>query len=64
MNEPCPYCGRRPARNRRPYVAKKYFVHSDGTRSDFVGHKSCFFEMSYPDSELYGHARHDIPVRR
>lgn len=53
----CPYCGRRPASNRRPYVAKMF---ADG--SDFVGHKSCYLELMYPDDPRYGHARHDIPM--
>ncbi len=54
---PCPYCGRRPASNRRPYVARFF---ADG--SDFVGHKACYLELRYPDDPRLGHERHDIPV--
>jgi hypothetical protein len=60
----CPYCGRRPARNRRPYVGRNFFQHPDGTREDFVGHKACYLELRYPDDPRVGHARHDIPVGR
>jgi hypothetical protein len=52
----CPYCGRRIAKNRRPYVRRRYFA--DG--SDFVGHRSCFLEMAHPDDPTVGHARRDI----
>jgi hypothetical protein len=60
----CPYCGRKVARNRRPHVGRRFFEHPDGTRSDFIGHRSCFLEMKYPDDPKVGHARHDIPVGR
>ena len=56
MNPKCPYCGRRVARNRRAYIRRHYFA--DG--SDFIGHRSCFLEMSNPDDPKLGHERHDI----
>lgn len=56
----CPYCGRKVASNRRPYVRRRYFA--DG--SDFAGHKSCYLEMRYPDDPIVGHRRHDIGVPR
>jgi hypothetical protein len=56
----CPYCGRKVASNRRPYVRRRYFA--DG--SDFVGHKSCWLEMEYPDHPVYGHRRRDIAEGR
>jgi hypothetical protein len=36
----------------------KFFA--DG--SDFVGHKSCYLELRYPDDPVLGHQRHDIPI--
>lgn len=56
MNPPCSYCGRRPPRNRKPFVRAGYFA--DG--SDFVGHRSCFRELSNPEDPRLGHERHDI----
>lgn len=60
----CPFCGRRVARNRRPYRVRRFFEHADGSRSDFVGHKACWLELRYPDDPRVGHARHDIGVPR
>jgi hypothetical protein len=56
----CPYCGRAVARNHRPYVRNRFF--NDG--SDFVGHRSCYYEMMYPDHPTLGHQRHDIKEGR
>lgn len=55
----CDYCGRKIARNRRPYVSK---MHRDGAY--FVGHRACYMELRYPDDPRLGHARHDIAVGR
>jgi hypothetical protein len=60
VNEPCPYCGRRPPRNKRPFVKRGYFA--DG--SDFVGHRSCYLEMRSPEDPTLGHQRHDIKEGR
>lgn len=54
MSKPkCVFCGRRPA---KVFVRRGYF--HDG--SDFVGHRSCWLEMTNPEHERLGHLRHDI----
>lgn len=52
----CEYCGKRIARNRQAFVKRGFYA----SGANFVGHKSCFLEMSHPEDSRTGHERHDI----
>ena len=55
----CHYCGRKIAKNRRPYTRRGFYANGQ----DWIGHRSCFMEMGHPEDSRLGHERHDIKVR-